>query len=744
MKYTFFREHESEYPKKSEDLLAYLEGFDPIKQKYQMAEEQFSLAIRAIATEYESAHQFGSLNKQEYSYIAENLKLVYGDSELIRDDIRAYHLTEKKIIHSYLGIPQLDKMFDEDYFNFEWDMHVGQNFSEHRNDYYRDHFIHQIRDMYMMLVLIEKFGFLDVSIECLQYRKNGKISSYTQKKHYAFINGVSDQLELLKRICKAQEAENPDAIGDSEYIHQWFYRYVIYASAMLAALFHDMGYPICHFLELRHRVSDYNPMMYMFTHNAVDSFDQIASKLRASLLFTIVSTHEIKYSLQLGKNGRYNHGAYSAVAFLLQFYENGMIYSLSPEKQCAIELAAVAIYNHTAKYNVIKYEEGNNYYSPVFAQNPVSFLLRFCDDLQEWDRRYFEISEASDLIFCPKCGVPLLRHNEDEKNEKSKGRKISNYSCMCKQYGKPVAFVRPDIFTKRKLFLVSVADRVSMYTETYDGENGTERLVAKIEYDLYTLLMLSYMNHTYAKYRAKELCELKRIMKNQEFSFQSNGCTKINDVRLDYFMSANPLLIKLKILEKYLRVCCLADGQDLIALLDKREPNILPKNFCNQKRKRKQLYDYLIDGKVLEFYCRLLKVCLQYGNERILENEKDKSLEEIKTDHLPDKEEDILYKNTLGYLIDDCVEQYKKEHDLDPADENSSYYKPYVAKERDAELYHSIAAYTESENAFNRYADDSGNSVRYVSFFTDMHLFYKMNELVKKELRNKNDLRYAT
>ena len=73
----------------------------------------------------------------------------------------------------------------------------------------------------------------------------------------------------------------------------------------------------------------------MFTHNAVESFDQIAAKLGGSLLFTIVDQEEIRQRLEPGNKGKYDHGAYSAIAFLLQFYETGLIHSLGQEKKCA-------------------------------------------------------------------------------------------------------------------------------------------------------------------------------------------------------------------------------------------------------------------------------------------------------------------------------------------------------------------------------------------------------------------------
>ena len=400
------------------DMLDYFNDFDPIECKYQV--KQGTVAYTKAA-KYEDAYQFGRLNKRTYSYMMENLKLVYGqDNPVVEKDIVLYHLIESKIINQYFGISQLNDLFDEDYFNFEWDMHVGQNFSEHHNDYYRDHFIHQIRNLYMMLVMLDKFGIYGASRSAFESKAAGKLSEYVSQMKRIFQRQTMDShMNILREICQSS------GTTQEQYIEDYFNRYIIYASSMLSALFHDLGYPICHFLEVRHRVSSFNPTLYMFTHNAVESFDMLASKLSGSLLFTIVSQAEIKKRLELAPSKeKYDHGAYSAIAFLLHFYETGRIHSLSAEKQCAIEMAALAIYNHTAKFRCITGKKEQKYYSMVFQANPVSFLLRLCDDLQEWDRRYFEISQASDLLFCQKCGSPFLKYPVHRPDE-------NKYKCNC-------------------------------------------------------------------------------------------------------------------------------------------------------------------------------------------------------------------------------------------------------------------------------------------------------------------------
>ena len=177
-----------------ETLLQFLQNFDVIEEKYNVvknangvsSDKRLSPRERGLISEYESSFQFGLLNKTSYSSIRKNLEIVYGEPDLMQNDIEVYHRTEDAFIHRFLGIPQLDKMFDEDYFNFEWDMHVGQNFNEHRSNYYRDHFIHQIRNMHMMLVLLDKFGLYKATRDVLKNKDTGKIQQYTAAMLTAF------------------------------------------------------------------------------------------------------------------------------------------------------------------------------------------------------------------------------------------------------------------------------------------------------------------------------------------------------------------------------------------------------------------------------------------------------------------------------------------------------------------------------------------------------------------------------
>lgn len=744
MKYAF-----SNYQKKpiNDTMLEYFRNVEPLDLKYSvmldginfenfLIGKSLPIEIKAFVSNFEELCQYGSLNKQEYSYINDNLSLVYGDSDMVMNDISTYHIAEKKFIHQYISIPQLNKMFDEDYFNFEWDMHIGQNFHEHRNDYNRDHFTHQIRNMYMMLILLEKFEFYKSTRTILLDRNSGKISEYFSKKLSEFSYTQTPRRKVFEKIVEYEKSNTTKSVETEDLLHlyskEYFIKYVIYASSVMAALFHDMGYPICHFLEQRHRISEYNPTMYMFTHNTVDSFDEIETKLENSLLFTIVSTSEIKNSLKIDeKKGKYNHGAYSAIAFLLQFYNNGTIHSLSVEKQCAIELAAVAIYNHTIKYNCIK-ESDNNYYQPIFRQNPISFLLRLCDDLQEWDRRYFEISKSPDLSVCKRCLAVLIpEQNEDDKKKRKIDTKEKNlgeivkdkktvYRCLC---GTPT--FRYDSFSKRKLYVVNTSKDIIVDTDSKDI------LHIYVDYDLYSLLKMSRVNNTYAKFRANDLNEVKLLVRDQNFGLQSDGELNFEHIYIDYFMTANPINIKIKILERFFESILPKEmnfEQRINTIKDYPLKDIFVQLELSRGRKNSlnSLYQFLAKG-VYIFYVDLLidaLHCRQNGkvDSSVIEKYKELGCTDI-------------YNHTISVLVEDCLLQYSKERDVNTsfldALKREQYYQQFVPSEdKEAEVYNCIATYCNYENFFNKYhltVPKKESKYPYVGYYQDLYFFDQLN-----------------
>lgn len=749
-------------------LYDFLKDFDPMELKYSVEPERvFSdkhnrlipFELRDILIRYDGIYGMETLNKETYSAISENLRLVYGSSDVVENDIKIFNLTEKKMLGQFLAIPLLEKMFDEDYFNFEWDMHVSQNFREHRNDYQRDHFIHQIRDMYSMLILLGEHGFYEASLKILSDRSISKISWYTQQKLTEFFHnrrGVYSTLETLYPNLK-EYIDNNESISQStkqkyasmeSYAENYFMKYVIYASSILSALFHDMGYPICHFLSVRNRTSAYNPTMYMYTRNEVESFDHIASLLSSSLLFTIMSREEIKSSMQVKDSGKYNHGAYSAIAFLMQFYNSGIIFSLPEEKQCAIELAAVAIYNHTLEYKISRKNTKKFFYQPLFKQNPISFILRLCDDLQEWGRRYFEVSTESDIPICSFCLTPSIFNHQKDKTV---------YRCLCSKnttYNNPNACnsFRFKNFYNRKLYLVSTSDYMTSYLINVEG--GKKALCFHINYDYYRLLNVTRINHTYAKFRLSELNDLKKLLKNQDFI----STLGFDYIYLDYFMTSNPITIKTKILEKF--ICCIHDeicvDKDDISNVNLDQIVTHINNYVDTISEDKQmkiemeseLYN-LLDDKVFEFYKNvLIEVIELRDNFRHckvdLEKVKNSAESFINKMIMKEKNTSDYYKQIMTNLLLDTFEQYSKETIIYQSNgedmvetfiDTEKYYNQYSPNKYSGEaFYNSVRAYCNSENEFNCYncIDGVGDPIKYINYFSDLYLFEMMNRIIQE------------
>ncbi len=613
------------------NMIDYLTNFKYLERKYLIKD----LSLLNKLEKIEKSTQESKLQKQSNSYAGEILSRIYGfTAEEKIDSSILFNITFDKIICKYLNVSGLENLFNKHYYDFEWDMHLEFDTETGTYNYYRDHMEHQIRNMYMMLKILDEKDYIVEIKKILLKETNSKISHYVKnrllvlvdegkykqhdelfydcaKKYYEsvidefvesnyFIEAIRDSktyedlaLRLIayfevkclhiskdeflriffvsivrtsdKRIIDRdrvlfEDKTKQDTVKQMlknwinyfdranltrAYYYDYSFAYMIRSSAIISALFHDLSYPLCFSLNMEKRIGEYLPSMNSFVHNLEADIDYVISVLKPSLLFVLVDEKEIRSMLDKNQD-KYDHGVLSAISLLLTFYESGRINKLSLDKQTAIELAAVAIYNHNFPYQ-INSKKATNYYRPVFTQNPISYLLRICDEMQEWERRYFELSKVDPHIFCPICKSPIVEYKyycDTENTAKNNAEKHKKYYeiplCRCNS-SQDSNYKKCKCFPHRNIYTVTTCKTI----DTVVVNQNT--LVFHLKYDLEKLLHMTQISCSYSAYRSKELNNLKILLQNQRFH-SDNSDIKVDNVYLDYVMTANPIYLKARIL----------------------------------------------------------------------------------------------------------------------------------------------------------------------------------------------------
>lgn len=339
-----------------------------------------------------------------YGFTDYQVRTIYGSKKLLygkQDADRQVCLlqTMQKFLHEYIGIEGLEELLVNNYGTIE-----NSIFLEHDNQgrpaNIREHFKHQMKNAYLGSVLLLDFGYLENMTEAI-CREQSYVESYL--------------VEQARRV-----------VGERGNVHarleEWVYKIFI-----LSSLFHDIGYPLEYYLRMAQEISDYPPHLKILTPTVKTEFAEIKVYLLESQLFRQVSHERISKKYQEN-----NHGVLSALSLLMHFYYSGRIYSLSDEKRCLIEMTAVAIYHHTDRFSEAE--------RMVYLQDPISYMVRFCDDLQEWERFRLVINDKHNYLLCNDCGK-ILQDNKREYTCPSCGQKYHkvtqienrkvNYICLC-------------------------------------------------------------------------------------------------------------------------------------------------------------------------------------------------------------------------------------------------------------------------------------------------------------------------
>lgn len=538
------------------EMCEFIDQFNSTEKKYRISAAASKYYFDAVV--YEDSCRSFNLKKSNVDDFIDSTNMVYNNAQQSIDYGLIYTNVLEKFLLKFVSIPKLGSLYDSHYMDFEWNMHSNLNFEKYTNSYYRDHFIHQVRNMFMVFQLIEDEYIYHNIKRAITSSTRSKVTPYFNVRFNEWLNSIENNSRLRELLVNIADEKK---IAREEYFEEYFTNYVIRASLIISCLFHDIGYPVSHYLSIKERLIDFIPAVYSIMGDNNFDFNYIYSILSESVLFQFVGKEEI--SERFREN---DHGTISAILVGIFFYKTGLIHSLSAEKQTAVEFGILAIYDHTLVFKSCKPKEKTNYMKMQFMLNPISYMLRWCDDMQEWDREYFEIASASNLLFCSKCKMPLKKkqllpseyfdenniiwnkemHGKlDKKTDWS--RSFFGYSCDCKS---EFSFTKRDDFNRRTLTQIKACDNVVIKR---NDDKGEWKMIIEFHYNPYKLLRFSCIQPNFIKFRQKEITSLKKFLDGQEFIKDEKG---YYDILIDHNLTPNPILLKVLILKNFFEVLC--------------------------------------------------------------------------------------------------------------------------------------------------------------------------------------------
>ena len=269
-----------------------------------------------------------------------------------------------RFLKGYIKIEGLSYLLVSNYNEIENNIFYEIEAKKGRQKMIREHFRHQFMNTYLSSFLMLDFKLLDDIVLCIE-GSNSPICEYIRKTAQK-----RSEHEEKNYLVKVKE--------------------IVFKSIFIASLFHDIGYPLAFFFRNVQQIHEFTPYTKIVSPNIKATYVELKSLLNASFLFNNVDDEEI-----LNKYDKNDHGVLSAFGFLVHFYASGRIYSLNETDRCVIELAANAIYHHT---------DYNDKFPFIFAHDPISFSVRLCDDLQEWERFYLLVDNRHNYLKCNECG----------------------------------------------------------------------------------------------------------------------------------------------------------------------------------------------------------------------------------------------------------------------------------------------------------------------------------------------------
>lgn len=438
---------------------------------------------------------------EEYGLTGHDVYKILGSKTLLygrKDAERQICLLDamQKFIHDYIGIEGLGEMLINNYGAIE-----NSIFFEHDSSgkpvHIREHAKHQMKNAYLGSVLLLDCGYLKQMAADIYQAQSQTTRYMVAQAEMVLQNNV---LDIFRKSDKEErmELEKKQREDIQEKLEEWVYKIF-----MVSSMLHDIGYPLEYYLRSAQMLTDYPPYLNILSPVIKAEFSQIKACLIGSQLFGQVDNDEIKKKYQVN-----NHGVLSAISLLMHFYSGGLIYSLSPDQRCIIEMSALAIYHHTDKFR-----DG---FRMVYMHDPISYIVRLCDDLQEWQRFKLIISDKHNYLQCVNCGKILL---EDKKM----------YHCSCDRYYTKITQIE-----NRKVNYICLCDEMILQPEE-------ECITIIPQFNLMKQIEILLDDYTAVVKNDNDLKSVGKLVENQAL---------MPSVKITFFLSNNPVMIITEMIEK--------------------------------------------------------------------------------------------------------------------------------------------------------------------------------------------------
>ncbi|MCI8418460.1 MAG: hypothetical protein HFI33_13375 [Lachnospiraceae bacterium] len=384
----------------------------------------------------------------------------------------------EKFLHEYVGVEGLEELFINNYGVIENHIFLEHD-AQGRSKNIREHAKHQMKNAYLGSVLL---------LDCKYGKDMAKNISQAQSPVTRYLKNEAER--ILRQLHPKMTGES----FESEVLKKL--EEISYKSFMVSALLHDIGYPLAYYLRSAEQMTEYPPYLRILCPMVKVNFAELKSYLLDSRLFQLVDSKEIYKKYQAD-----DHGVLSALSLLMHFYHNGRVYTLNTMQRCILEMSAIAIYRHTDRF-----PEGERM---VYLTDPISYMVRLCDDLQEWDRFKISISGKHNYLQCGNCG---------RKIPENKG----NYACACGQTYKKITQI-----PNQKVNYICLCDQLKI---------NKKRDKTEIYLKFHLMKQLEILLEDY-RAASKSQGDLKRV----ETMLQDQ--TLEPGIKLVFFVSNNPILL---------------------------------------------------------------------------------------------------------------------------------------------------------------------------------------------------------